>query len=323
MTAKPAARAGPSLPASKTTTPGKIPGKIIDLGIFWEWEYDRDFVLILDRACQKQGISSYMAHPWNFRETYRRVRDGELRFRHVVDRASDVHDGFSHLAQRLAGEGCRFINPPEKLGHAIDKAAMHVSLQKDGIDVPFTVLLDPYEDDPLAVVHPSDLKNIGSPFIVKPAQGGGGIGVVLGARSHCDIVRARAEYSNDRYLVQEVIEPESYRGKRYWFRVFYACGRVIPCWWDDRTGIYSEMTDAQKTQLGLQPLEDITRRIAALSGLDFFSSEIVKNAQDRFIAIDYVNDMCDMRIASLHRDGVPDRVVKKIADTLAEWAAGN
>ena len=61
----------------------------------------------------------------------------------------------------------------------------------------------------------------------------------------------------------------------------------------------------------------------ALSGLNFFSSEIVKNVHDRFIAIDYVNDMCDMRIASLHRDGVPDRVVKKIAGILVEWAAGN
>jgi hypothetical protein len=37
--------------------------------------------------------------------------------------------------------------------------------------------------------------------------------------------------------------------------------------------------------------------------------------------VDYVNEICDMRVQSIHGDGVPDGVVRMICARLAAFAA--
>lgn len=291
----------------------------IDLGIFWEWEYDRDFVLWLDSECRKAELSSYLVYPANFEETLEKVQCGDLAFRHVLDRASDVHEGFAALAPVLQQKGTVFVNPPDRLADAIDKAVMHPRLIEAGIEVPYTIMLNAFNDDPVTRLHPGEMERVKRPFIIKPAQGGGGVGVVLGAKVYCDVVKARAENCGDRYLVQEEIAPELHNGRRGWFRVFYVHGDVIPCWWDDRTKLFSPMSHQEREDPSLAPIGKIMHKIAALCGLGFFSSEIAKCSGERFVAIDYVNDICDMRLGSLHRDGVPDEVVREIISSLIKW----
>ena len=88
----------------------------------------------------------------------------------------------------------------------------------------------------------------------------------------------------------------------------------IPVWWNDLTHIYDELDSEEIIDLGLSRLLLITKKIALLTGLDFFSTEIVIPENKKFIVIDYVNDQCDMRIKSKHFDGVPDKIVIKIID---------
>ena len=37
------------------------------------------------------------------------------------------------------------------------------------------------------------------------------------------------------------------------------------------------------------------------------------------MAVDYVNDSCDLRLKSRHADGVPDEVIHQIAERIAEF----
>jgi hypothetical protein len=46
--------------------------------------------------------------------------------------------------------------------------------------------------------------------------------------------------------------------------------------------------------------------------LDFFSSEIALTEERKFVVVDYVNEICDMRLQSIFTDGVPDSVVEQI-----------
>jgi hypothetical protein len=48
----------------------------------------------------------------------------------------------------------------------------------------------------------------------------------------------------------------------------------------------------------LHKLISITKKIAAISGLDYFSTEITLAEDNNFYAIDYLNDQCDMRLRS-------------------------
>ncbi len=63
----------------------------------------------------------------------------------------------------------------------------------------------------------------------------------------------------------------------------------------------------------------IAKKIAEICKLDFFSTEIALTDGDKFVVVDYVNDMCDMRRKSQHYDGVPDNMVDEITMKLVSY----
>ena len=76
------------------------------------------------------------------------------------------------------------------------------------------------------------------------------------------------------------------------------------------------MYDEEIEKFGLKKLFQITKTIYKITQLDFFSTEIVLTTKNKFVVVDYVNDQCDMRLQSLHQDGVPDEIVHKIINNL-------
>ena len=56
---------------------------------------------------------------------------------------------------------------------------------------------------------------------------------------------------------------------------------------------------------GLIPIYGIVRTIARVSRLRFFSTEVAMDVRGRFVVVDYVNEICDMRLRSVHADGCP------------------
>jgi hypothetical protein len=164
------------------------------------------------------------------------------------------------------------------------------------------------------------LAKLGRPFIIKPANTtGGGIGVVMGAESLKEIIEARQSHKNDKYLLQETIKPIVFEGRRAWFRVFYAFGDIIPVWWDDLTHIYSLLREEDEQHIDKERLVKITHDIHTVCQLEFFSTELVYTGDRKCIAVDYVNEMCDMRLKSQFLDGVPDVVVRRIAHRMMEF----
>ena len=109
------------------------------------------------------------------------------------------------------------------------------------------------------------------------------------------------------------------QGSPVYFRVYFVFGSVWCCWWNCYTDRYRQATAAELTEFGLQPLEEIVRRIAALTGMNFFSSEIAQTEAGEFVVIDYVNDQCHMLSQSANPQiGVPDELVAAIARRLVE-----
>ena len=83
-------------------------------------------------------------------------------------------------------------------------------------------------------------------------------------------------------------------------------GETHPCWWNTETHIYKPVTAEDEAQFGLNRLRDVTKRIASICKLDWFSTEIA--LADEFVVVDYVNDEIDTRVQSQALDGVPDGV---------------
>jgi len=289
-----------------------------DLAVAWDWEFDREFVRILESYIQEQRLLFYSVTHHNVNETLRNLQNHDLDFGVFLDRASDADEKFLPLTRFLLKTNTRIINPPEAIHHAADKATMHLEFLSEGIDVPFTIIVSPYAKKKEAGLSLSDLAHLGRPFIIKPANTtGGGIGVITGAETLKDVIDSRQHHKNDKYLLQEKVKPIILDGKKSWYRVFFIFGQVLPCWWDDQTHMYTMMTKGDVVTHGLRPLITITKKIEEVCKLDFFSTEIAATSERKFIAVDYVNEICDMRLASLHADGVPDLVVHEICRKIA------
>lgn len=291
---------------------------LFHLGIAWDWELDRDFVAMLEERVQALRLTSYSISHHNVDETIKKVQRGELKFAAFLDRAGEGDEKFPPLAKLIAKSATRFLNHPDHIHHAMDKATMHLELVAKGIEVPYSVIISPYNKRREVELRLSELANLGWPFIIKPANTtGGGVGVVLNAASLRDIIETRQHHRNDKYLLQEKIVPAMLDNKRAWFRVFFVCGSVIPCWWDDGTHVYHSISAEELARLRLRQLITMTRNIAAVCKLDFFSTEIAVTESRRFVSVDYVNEICDMRLQSHHADGVPDGVVHQICSRIA------
>ncbi|MFH2138073.1 MAG: hypothetical protein ABII88_06145 [Candidatus Omnitrophota bacterium] len=292
-----------------------------DLGIAWNWEPDKHFIEKITAECKRQGVSHYFVGAFNLEETIEKIKSRKLMFRMFLDRASDTDSVLLGLACLLKERGCKIINDMDKTARAIDKGIMHVELLSKGINVPHTIIVSDFEHG-LKNLH-EEISRLGSPFIIKLAHGGGGVGVMLDARAFEDLLRARHEFGEGKYLLQERIHPAFLNGKRAWFRVYYAFGKIIPCWWDDITKIFDVMTKNGMHFLGLGALHEITLKIARICGLEFFSTEIALTEERKFVSVDYVNDQCDMRLKSTCYDGVPDVVVDEIIRLLIRYVVKN
>lgn len=296
--------------------------KTYALAIAWNWEFDHDFIAGIEHECRQAGVSTYRVDPHNLHHTLADLRSGNRAFQALYDRASDADPGFLPLVQILQETALYLINPHHRVLHAIDKATMHLEFISRGIDVPSTIILPPFNEQRTISVPAPDLEKIGSPFVIKPANTtGGGTGVVLNATLIDHVMDARQHHKNDKYLLQQTIVPKDLDGKRGWFRVYFAFDEIIPCWWDDKTHRYSELTRAQEEMYDLGELRRIVSRIREIAKLDFFSSEIALTRDRKFVVVDYVNEVCDMRLQSRYDNGAPDAVVHRIEFLLARSVA--
>ncbi len=292
--------------------------KIFDFCIASDFEYDADFIDLIEASAHRRGLTTYVVWPHNLNETMRRFKREEIGFKFFYDRASDSSPNFLKLNSLLVEQNVPLLDPIAKLQRASDKATMHLEFIASGLLTPYTIIIPPYDALENIFLSVSDLAKLGRSFFIKPANTtGGGIGVVSGAESLQDVLLARQKFQGDKYLLQEKVVPLEKDGKRYWFRGYYVCGRIEFTWWNDQTHVYETLGKGDIKEFKLQPLFRIIKKIAEISALQFFSTEIALNLEGKFSVIDYVNEICDMRLKSRHFDGVPDASVCKVADSIA------
>jgi glutathione synthase/RimK-type ligase-like ATP-grasp enzyme len=291
--------------------------QIFDLAVSYTWKYDIEFITLIEEIFQKSGLKTFIVYKNNINEVVSLLRQKKLLFKAYLDRASDEDPEFEIITKLLIRKRCYLINPHKKTKKATDKSYFHKKLLRKNFSLPKTFILESFDRKKELHLTDDNLKELKRPFIIKPAIfSGGGQGVVKDATSIEQIQTERMKGHSEKYLVQEKIHPIKVDHKRAWFRIFWAFGKVIPTWWDDNTHIYHTLTKEQIAKYKLQQLIKITQRLARVANIDYFSTEIALAKNHQFILIDYINDQCDMRLQSLHVDGVPDVVVTQFIEQM-------
>jgi len=286
-----------------------------DLCLAWNWEYDRDFVNLLEIACNNIGLAFYSVTPESLDSTLAGLSAGEIFFTAFLDRASEADPRFQPLVDWARNRHIFRINRQEMAVWSTDKATMHLEFVSRGLDTPYTILLSPCNEQP--GLPPIDLSPLGGRFAIKPASTGGGEGVVLEAASLDQVLSVRWQFPQEKYLLQAQVTPQVLEGRPAWFRVLVCSGAVYPNWWDQNTHVYIPVKAEERFHFGLRCLFELPRRIAQICCLDLFSTEIAMRLDGRFLVVDYVNDPVDLRLQSKAVDGVPDATVESISNRLA------
>lgn len=292
------------------------PRKTYDLCVLWNWEYDYDFVTLLAQFCLSQSHTVLQVTPQELNKLSNDLEKGKLGFRVFLDRASEDDEQFMPFVRWACEKGGYYINPYERARRSWDKAAMHYPFINAGLYTPHSIILPAFTEQPN--IPPLNLSELGDRFIIKPANGSGGEGVITDATTWEEVIVHRTDHPQNRYLLQTFILPQILDNRHAWFRVLYCRGQVYPCWWNTETHIYAPVSPVDIEQYSLGALYEITTKIAEICGLDIFSTEIAFTPDNLFIVIDYVNDQPDLRFQSKAIDGVPDEIVQNIALRLSE-----
>ena len=305
----------------------------------------------LAEAAGRHGLSCAVIHDGIVEESIRRLATGELTVGYHLDYFALWHvagDRFARLSQAVQDAGGRPVNSPARARFFTDKAAAHEELTRGGFGVPATVLLRPWAPDrPLTAAERVRLRldGPGACVYVKPANGYCGRGVVR-TDSAGLAAAVRAGRDGDTCLVQRAVRPprltcdDGVERPAYW-RVLYCLGELIPFWWGPADAMpggvsYRRVTTGEVRRLGLDPVLDYACGLAELCGLDWFSTELCLSdggEPSRYVvrlapcgpafpvvAIDYVNDQCDLDVQSRWPGGPPDDAVRHIAERFAEEA---
>lgn len=284
---------------------------------------DDFFIHCIQQHCAEKGLNFFLIEPLWVEAFYERMLKGKVFARVLLNMHSEHHqpDDIYHRLVRLAFESkTQVIDPPDVALAAFDKARLHPRLLTAGFNLPFTVIV-PHADAAAFQLGPEQKSQLGSPFVIKPSLGYGRKGVILDAQSEADLARSIALWPDENYLLQSRIVPRMIHGAPGYFRVFFAFGSVWFCWWNCFTDRYSLLAPEEMEMHKLHPLRDLVCKLAELTGMRFFSTEVCLTEAGEFVLIDYVNDQCHMLTQSSNPQmGVPDEVVAGIARRLVQGA---
>jgi hypothetical protein len=263
--------------------------------------------------CGQMGLSFFFVNDLWVKDFWRKVESEEIAVRVLIDMTADQANKdniYTQLATAVKRHKGYVLDDPDVSALVADKAKLHEALLENLIPVPETVVIPRDEIKDFEMTDELTYR-IGTPFVAKPARGG--VGIILDATSKDDLLKsAAAAPRSDTFLAQQRIVPKELGQHFGWFRVYYICGQVIPCWWDQTAHEYHLVSPGQIRHYKLNPLKRIVRGIARVSRMKKFSSSIVLGEDGRFYAVDYVNPDPDMTPRSFFDNGVPDEVVRHI-----------
>jgi hypothetical protein len=298
--------------------------RIYDLIMTHQLDADGFFIHCVQRRCAEKRMDFFLVEPLWVRTFLEAFERNEVYARALINMHSEHHlpdDPFHELVDLAEARKAIVIDLPSIARAAFDKSAIHPRIESAGLNVPPTLIVKAAEA-PFLTLTPEQRDILGSPFVIKPARGYGRRGVILDAQDEKDLQRSIAAWPDEKYLLQRKIIPRDIEGRPAYWRVFHVFGSLWWCWWDCFTDRYTEVSPEEIVRFNLAPIGQGMHKLAALTGMNFFSSEIARTAAGDFVWIDYINDQCHMLTQSANpKMGVPDRVVEAIALRLVEAAS--
>jgi hypothetical protein len=290
-----------------------------DLLLIYETPYDSPFARLLGGICQDKGLSLLSVCQEDVEAKLEELRAERRPPRVCLNLAAGAEASLLPVEEWANEHISNHLNPSERRRKVWRKTYLHWQFIRSGIDTPYTIPIPSWKRAP-HLTAPAGLWRLGVPFSAKPDLGGGGWEVVTDASLWEHVQEMRRRIVEHDLILQELVEPVVLGGKRAWFRVLYACGAAVPCWWDDHTHFFGDIvSEEERLQWGLEPLWRIAQIAAEIAGLQVFSTEVALAVGGRFVVVDYVNDPVDLRFRPHALEGMPHEAARILAEAIAAY----
>jgi hypothetical protein len=278
---------------------------------------------LMHEAMSAYGLSCLLINNSSVNGAIEAVRKGSLRPLVYLDLCSNPGNPFLALLQAMSEAGLHTLCDPRALKWTY-KAVSHPALQEAGLPLPPSLILK--KDDPDRDLTSEELARLGDRCVIKPSFGVAGLGAVIGvAPTRQQIAAARDFNRQDDWLIQKMMSWTKFGERQAYIRAYNVLGYRTLMWWNNETG-YSSLTWDDLQRHDLLPTVEMIDRIAAVTGVEFFSTEIAISAdageartQSRFCLIDYVNDQCDIDPHAHPGRSPPETWVRWICHRMAEF----
>jgi len=292
-----------------------------DLAVTYWCERDDMFLRRLKEYSAQSGLNLLVVEPLWVEDILRKYEEQKLGIRMLLDLEStpaDPANPYTRLCRLAKERGVRVVNDPDAAARFSHKGEAHLALREAGLPVPFGVVVRQEEADSRPLTD-EERRGLGEPFFIKPCHGFGGRGVIGDAREVRDLHRAQAGFPDSHFLLQRRVEIGELAGHPAYWRVIYVLGEIHLCWWHPQNKSYRVVMQWQIEDFELWPLFELGQRLAAVTGLEFFSVEAARSPDHTYRLVDYVNEQIDLRPKSFSADGVPDELVRRIARRLVRF----
>jgi hypothetical protein len=277
---------------------------------------------LLHDAFGPLGLSLQIVNNFNIDRIHRQITAGRLCPHVYLDLSSRPGDPYEQLLYAAAKAGSHTIRKPAHTRWVL-KSLSHPVLAAAGLPVPPSVILK--SDEPDRDLTPDEKRLLGHRVVIKPSFGEAAKGVLVNIHPTKDNIASARNYNRDfDWLIQKQITWMHLGHRPAYLRAYYCCGHRTLLWWCKENGHegYDLLTWSDLHRHDLLPAVEIIDRLADLTGMDFFSSEIAitqETGPDRFVLIDYINDQCDMDPHAHPRYSPPEPFARWAAQRLAEF----
>jgi len=225
------------------------------------------------------------------------IETGRFRPNVYLDLSSRPEDAFEKLLYAAHRAGAHTMRKPEHTKWVL-KSQSHPQLFEAGLPLPLTVILKSGEPD--RELTAAERAAIGDQAVIKPSFGEAAKGCVVGVEPTLQNIRQARDYERKfDWLIQKMITWTRLGDRPAYLRAYNVCGHRTLMWWakENSQDAYELLSWDDLRKYELTGAVEIIDRLADVTGMDFFSTEIAITRQsgpDRFVLIDYVNDQCDM-----------------------------
>jgi hypothetical protein len=297
-----------------------------DLALNWAANRDERFLGAIDRAARLRRVRWTVVRNGHTDRFRRRVDRGELDVRLFLNTQADGANPNSPgmlLCRSLKANGTFVVEDPDDAFFYADRAMQFRYLSRAGVRVPPHVLIKRGQRDKPALTA-AERRSVGPTWTAVPAVGMSRSRVLTsGARNVATALNRAGFPPGQKVLIFKHHKPISRAGHEGHFWIWHLFGNVVPAAWlrgSRRPALicYDDwITD------GLLELVRLTRRIAQVTGLDWFLTEIVATRLGRsaqFVVVEPANALAGLGPGSKPVAAVPNPVLDIAATALVEAA---